>query len=173
MWQKLIAAIFVMTGASGFGYSLCREMNSEITELKIQQQMLLYIMGEISYLRRPLEEIFDILSERLEQPYSRFLGSISDKMKERNGRSLKCIWNDEINVIYAEHGISKRAKTYLGRMADCFECEGDMIQVDRLELLNQELGQEIESLIEQKKEKSRLIRVLSTLGGIMCIVLFL
>jgi hypothetical protein len=76
-------------------------------------------------------------------------------------------------VIYAEHGISKRAKTYLGRMADCFECEGDMIQVDRLELLNQELGQEIESLIEQKKEKSRLIRVLSTLGGIMCIVLFL
>jgi hypothetical protein len=58
-------------------------------------------------------------------------------------------------------------------MADCFECEGDMIQVDRLELLNQELGQEIESLIEQKKEKSRLIRVLSTLGGIMCIVLFL
>jgi stage III sporulation protein AB len=173
MWQKLIAATLCLTGSCGFGFSLCREMTKAITELKIQKQMLSYITGEISYLHRPLEEIFDILSERLDTPFDIFLKNISDEMKSRNGRTLKNIWNNNATILEKQHVISKLNIKYLKRTADCFECEGDRIQVETFELLIQEIDQEIENLAERKKENSRLISVLSALTGVLCIVLFL
>jgi stage III sporulation protein AB len=172
MWQKLIAGILCLTGASGFGYSLCRELGRNITELKTEKQMLLYIIGEISYLHRPLEEIFDILSGRVEKPFDEFLQGISVKMRERKGKRLKDIWIGEISENISKD-ISKQSVIYLERMADCFECEGDRIQVESFELLCRDIEQKIDELTEKNKENSRLIRVLSTLGGIMCIVLFL
>jgi stage III sporulation protein AB len=172
MWQKLVAAILCLTGASGFGYSLCRELSRNITELKIEKQMLLYIIGEISYLHRPLEEIFDILSERVEKPFDKFLQGVYIKMRERNGKSLKDIWTEEISEKTSKD-ISKESAIYLERMADCFECEGDRIQVESLELLCRDIEQEIEERMEKNRENDRLIKVLSTLAGILCIVLFL
>jgi stage III sporulation protein AB len=173
MWQKLVAAAFVMTGAYGFGYSICRDMSRDIAELKIEKQMLLYMMGEISYLHRPLEEIFDILSERVEKPFDWFLIEVCTKMRKRNGRSLKDIWNGELESFSTEYGISGRAIAYLERMAGYFECEGDMIQIEALKLLKHDIEQEIAELAEKKRENDRLIRVLSTLAGILCIVLLI
>lgn len=43
MWQKFIAGACVMTGALGFGWSLCGEMNHDIALLKQQKQILLYL----------------------------------------------------------------------------------------------------------------------------------
>ena len=88
MWQKLIAGACVMTGALGFGWSLCGEMNRDIQHLKTQKQILLYIMGEITYLHRPMEEIFDMVSEKAEPPYGAFFQRVSQRMKERDGMPL-------------------------------------------------------------------------------------
>ena len=73
-----------MTGALGFGWSLCGEMNSDIRHLKQQKQILLNISGEITYLHRPMEEIFDIIADKAEMPYDLFLRSVSQGMKARD-----------------------------------------------------------------------------------------
>jgi stage III sporulation protein AB len=173
MWQELVASAFVMAGASGFGYSICKDMSKDISQLKIEKQMLSYMIGEISYLHRPLEEIFDILAERVEKPFDIFLWNVSDKMRVRNGKSLNDIWEGELENFASEYGISKRAAAYLERMASNFECEGDGIQVGAFKLLNRYIEQEIEELGEKKKENDKLIRVLSALTGVLCIVLFI
>jgi stage III sporulation protein AB len=162
-----------MTGACGFGVSLCRDMDSDIKNLKIQKQMLLYIKGEISYIHRPMEEIFDILSEKFDAPYGTMLGSISDKMRERTGRSLQNIWLCEISDMNLGNEMSRICVSYLEKMSGCFGCEGGEIQVDTLELLEKEIECEISQLTEKKTQNSRLIRVLSTLAGVLCIILFL
>lgn len=173
MWQKLIAAVCVMTGAFGFGMSLCGEMGRNIYCLKIQKQMLLYITGEISYLHRPLEEIFIMLSERIDEPYSGFLKNVAEKMNERSGKSIRNIWCIEIENLKNNGGLSDMCVSYLKKTVDCFECEGDIIQVEALELLNRELDNQIEYLIDKKNENGRLIKILSTLTGVLCVVLFL
>jgi stage III sporulation protein AB len=173
MWQKLVAGIFVMIGSSGFGAALCKDMSSEIEELKVEKQILSYIMGEIAYIHRPLEEIFDILSERIETPFDELLRRIADKMRSRSGKSVTKIWQEEMKAWSVEYRITGRCIGYLERIPYCFECEGDNIQVETLELLRNEIDLEIENLLERKKENSRLIRVLSTLAGVLCIVLFL
>lgn len=47
------------------------------------------------------------------------------------------------------------------------------MQMESLKLLETELAEEIDSRSEEKEEKSRLIRTLSLLAGIFCIILFI
>ena len=170
MWQKFIAGACVMTGALGFGWSLCNEMSSQIWHLKQQKQILLYIVGEITYLHRPMEEIFDMISAKAAPPYDQFLREVSQEMKERNGKSLIAVWNEAVE---SGRDFIQIGKDYLIKMGTCFEYEGEQLQVEALGLFGTELDSEIDRLTEKKNENSRLIKVLSTLTGILCIILFL
>ena len=51
--------------------------------------------------------------------------------------------------------------------------EGKQLQVGALGLFETELDSEIDRLTAKKNENSRLIKALSTLTGILCIILFL
>ncbi|MEZ3461978.1 MAG: stage III sporulation protein AB [Lachnospiraceae bacterium] len=173
MWQKFVAGACVMTGALGFGWSLCGEMSSDIRHLKQQKQILLYILGEITYLHRPMEEIFDIMAGRAEPPYDLFLEDVARGMRERDGNSLIGIWNRAVNDRKGRAEFSRIGTEYLARMGDCFECEGEQLQVDALRLFEMEIDSEIDRITVKKNENSRLIKALSTLTGILCIILFL
>lgn len=171
MWQKFVAGVCVMTGALGFGWSLCGEMSSDIRQLKLLKQILLYMMGEITYLHRPMEEIFDMVSEKTEPPYDAFLNEVSQKLKVRSGKSLTKIWNETIHSAKITAIISQTGLDYLGKMGKCFEYEGEQLQVEALELFEMELDDEIDRLKTKKDENSKLIKALSTLTGILCIIL--
>lgn len=58
-------------------------------------------------------------------------------------------------------------------MGNCFEYEGERLQVEALRLFEREIDSEIDRLTVKKNENSRLIKALSTLTGILCIILFL
>lgn len=173
MWQKFIAGACVMTGALGFGWSLCGEMNSDIWHLKQQKQILLYISGEVTYLHRPMEEIFDLIADRAEQPYDLFLGEVARRMKERNGSALTGIWSEAVHRRRGSAEFSQAGIEYLAKMGNCFEYEGERLQAEALRLFEMEIDSEIDRLTVKRNENSRLIRALSTLTGILCIILFL
>lgn len=173
MWQKFVAGACVMTGALGFGWSLCSEMSNDIQHLKQQKQILLYIAGEITYLHRPMEEILDMTADKMEPPYSLFLCEVSRKMKERNGNSLLSIWNETVQARKNGAGFSQIGIEYLLKMGNCFEYEGEQLQVEALRLFERELDTEIDRITAKKNENSRLIKALSTLTGILCIILFM
>lgn len=173
MWQKFVAGACVMTGALGFGWSLCSEMSNDIQHLKQQKQILLYIAGEITYLHRPMEEIFDMTAGKVEQPYNLFLSDVSQRMRERNGNSLINIWNEAIHDRRSGTDFSQIGMEYLIKMGSCFEYEGEQLQVEALRLFETELDSEIDRLTAKRNENSRLIKALSTLTGILCIILFL
>lgn len=173
MWQKFVAGACVMTGALGFGWSLCGEMSSDIRHLKQQKQILLYIAGEITYLHRPMEEIFDIIAGRAEPPYNLFLHDVSRRLKERNGNSLIRIWNEAVRDRKGGADFSQTGMEYLAKMGNCFEYEGEQLQVEALRLFEMEIDSEIDRLTAKRNENSRLIKALSTLTGILCIILFM
>ena len=162
MWQKLVAGTCVMTGAVGFGLALCGELSSEISHLKKQKELLLYVIGEITYLHRPASEILHMAAERMGEPYAAFLSSTSAQLEERTGRTLAELWNENIACL-KESDIPKEALRYMVRMGACFGCEGDKMQID----------ERISVLSAKRSENSRLISALSALTGVLCIVLFL
>lgn len=172
MWQKLVAGACVMTGSVGFGLALCGELSSEISHLKKQKELLIYVIGEITYLRRPAAEILSIAAERMGKPYAEFLDNMVVQLDERSGRSLSEIWSRNVGLI-REGEIPKGALRYMERMGECFGCEGDKMQIESFRLFERELDERIAVLSAKRSENSRLINALSALTGVLCIVLFL
>lgn len=173
MWEKAIAGVCVMTGAFGFGYALCQEMKQVLLHLKEQKQLLLYIINEIAFMHRPMQEIFGTVGDRLKEPYKSFTLKISERMEERSGKKLQEIWEGEVKLLQKNGECPKDAVGTLLRMGESFGCDEDKMQIDALRLLEAELSEKISVRSQEKEEKSKLIRTLSVLAGLFCIVLFI
>lgn len=173
MWEKAVAATLVLTGAQGFGFALCQEMQCRLYHDKEQKQMLLYITGEITFLHRPMQEIFFCISNRLQEPYRTFTRTVAERMEEERGKGLHSIWEEEVNHMQHTRSYPEKAMLHLHKIGACFGCEEDELQIATITLMQKELEEEIESIKQGKEEKSRLIQTLSLLAGVFCIVLFL
>lgn len=172
LWGKIIAGMLVLTGAQGFGLALRQEMKCILYHLNEQKQMLFYIMREISFLHRPMQEIFLSLADRLQKPYNVFLKDIADNMDNGSGRTLQEIWDEELDTIEKNRCYPKAITRYLRRMKRCFCCEEDEMQKEAFAMLCEELEEERKKMQKSKDEKDRLIRTLSFLAGILCIMIF-
>ena len=58
-------------------------------------------------------------------------------------------------------------------MQNYFQCEEDEMQKESYDMLYQELVEEIEYIKKYKKEEDKLIKTLSLLAGMLCIVIFM
>ncbi len=173
LWGKIIAGVFVLMGTQGFGLALSQEMKYTLYHMNEQKQMLFYIMKEIAFLHKPMQEIFHSLSERMEKPYDAFLKKVAERMENGSGKNLPEIWMEEIEILEKNKCYSKKTFQYLREMKRCFCCEEYEMQKDVFAMLCQELEEEMNRIKKYKEEKDRLIRTLSLLAGILCIVIFI
>ncbi len=173
MWEKAFAGVCVILGASGFGWAVCQEMKQVLFHLEEQKRMLLYIQREISFMHRPMQEIFVSVSGRLKEPYQSFVLEVAACMEERDGRALGDIWRGRVEAMKKSGTYPAEAVRTLHRMEECLGCEEDKMQIDALGLWEAELSELIGMRTKEKEEKSRLIQTLSVLAGIFCIVLFI
>lgn len=173
LWGKIIAGMFILIGTQGFGIALSQEMRCLLYHFNEQKQMLFYIVREISFLHRPMQEIFLSLSERLQKPYDSFLKKVAEKMEDGSGKSLSDIWEEELKKMNKSRCYPNRTFDYLHQMKRCFCCEEDEMQKESFVMLSHELEEEVDKIKKGKEEKDRLIRTLSLLAGILCIVIFI
>ena len=92
MWEKTIAGILVIIGSFGFGLALCRDMSSVIYHLKEQKRMLEYMINEISFLHKPMKEVLEAVSEKVNEPYKTITAEILAEIKKGDGSRLSDIW---------------------------------------------------------------------------------
>ena len=162
-----------MTGAFGFGYALCQEMNNVLFNFKEQKRMLLYIINEISFMHKPMEEIFYSFGGRLKEPYASFALRIAEQMASRNGKTLCEIWHDEARLLQRSKECPKAAAAMLFRIGESLGYDGDKMQIDALRLIDAELSEEIENRTRENEDKCKLVRTLSVLAGLFCVVLLI
>ncbi len=139
--------------------------------MKKLKELLNYITGEIEYLKRPMAEIFRLAAERIDAPYVELLEIVAEGLGERSGKPLGELWHEGLAKV--RDNFAKEAFVYVEKMGHCFGLEGDKMQIESLKLFERELDDEIARLNARQGENCRLIRALSALAGILCIVLFL
>ena len=173
MWGKIVAGMHVLIGTQGFGMALSQEMKCILYHMNEQKQMLFYMEREISFLHRPMQEIFFSLSGRLQKPYDSFVKRVAEQMDDGSGRGLADIWEMEIDELYKNKCYPSKTFFYLSRMKRCFCCEEDEMQKEAFAMLSFELEESMDKMRKGKEEKDRLIRTLSLLAGVLCIVIFI
>ena len=172
MWQKTVAAALVLCGTQGFGYALCQEMQCLLYHDTEQKQLLLYMTREIAFLHRPMQELLEHISEKLQEPYRGLTASVAQEMRKDDGRGLHTIWQEQLEKLRESRYYPIQAINHLAGIGECLGCEEAELQLASLRLQMEELDEEIEKLKCRKEERSRLIQTLSLLTGIFCIVLF-
>lgn len=173
MWGRIVAGALIIVGAEGIGMAYCQEMKCKLHHQTKQKHMLLYIEREIDFLHRPMLEIFENISERLGNPYGDFLMEVVDKMKKNRGKTLYNAWNESIEWLVENKKLKKDYFEYLYKIGNCFGCEEDELQISMLKLVNSDLEEEIEALKGNMGEREKLIKTLSLLAGVFCVVMFI
>ena len=173
MWEKAFAGILVIIGAQGFGYALCQDMQCRLYHNNQQKELLLYMVREISFLHRPMVEILETVSEQLNKPYSEFTKEVARRMEEGNGEGLGTIWQEETNKLKNSRCYPKTSIQNLSKIGKCIGCEEDEMQIETLNIMRMELDEEIKRTRRERDEKGKMIRPLSLIAGIFCVVLFL
>ena len=79
-------------------------------------------------------------------PYDLFLRSVSQGMKARDGKSLVSIWNAAVRDRKNGAGPLTDRHNVSGKMGNCFEYEGERLQVEALRLFEREIDSEIDRL---------------------------
>ncbi len=173
MWQKTIAGMLVIIGTFGFGRALCNDINCVLYHLKEQRRMLTYIINEISFMHKPMQEIFEIINEKLNEPYKTFIKNILKEMDNRNGIKLEDIWKKEVKNIKNTNAYPQKAVSNLLAFKSCFGEQKDKMQIEAFRMFEAELCEEINRLSKEKAEKCKLIQTLSILTGVFCVILFI
>lgn len=172
MWEKAVAATLVIIGTQGFGCALCQEMQSKLYHEKEEKQMLLYMRNEIEFLHRPLQEIFDEIKDKVKEPYGTFLKNVSKRMQQGDGKTLKCLWYEELCKLEKGKSYPKEAMEYLKRIGENLGAAQDTFQSSALKLLQMELEDDINKNKKIKDEKTKLIQTLSLITGVFCVIVF-
>lgn len=173
MWEKAFAGILVVLGTQGFGYALCQNMKCRLYHNNQQKELLLYMIREISFLHRPIAEILEAASEQLDMPYSKFTQTVARRMEDGKGDGLGTIWQEETEKLKDSRCYPKTSMQNLSNIGKSVGCEEDEMQVEALNVMRMELEEEIKRTRCESEEKGKLIRPLSLIAGIFCVVLFL
>lgn len=171
MWRYIVTDLMIISGAYGFGYALCNDFRNDIEHLKMQRRILFNIESEIIYLHRTLDEIFEVISEKTIYPYNKFLQKNAKALRERSGKGIIQIWNNNICII--EKILNKKTIKYLIKMGKILGNEDGNAQVGEIKLLEKEIDDEIECLEKQLSQKEKIIKTLSLLSGIFILIVFL
>lgn len=173
MLGRFAAAVMVIVGAVGFGHAICQENQVELEHLKKQKRMLLYMIREISFLHRPIQEVFLAIYSKLDEPYSNFMYGIFCEMDKDEGVSMQDAWNKMVEKVQLEKTGLRKSKITLDMIRDSVGCGEDTMQIEALKLVEMEIEDTIDKMQKEKAEKYKLIHTLSILAGIFCVVLFI
>lgn len=168
---KIAGIVFVVLASWGYGSGLIRQVRLHRDNLFACRELLDLLLGEIKYGKTPLGEAFQMIAQRLKEPFNSTLQQIAKELSGKQYESLLEIWNrcfqekqkellfteEEMRILY---GIGKN----LGYL------DTDM-QMRHLTLYQKQVDGFLEQMEQTVKEKTKLYRSLSLMVGAMVILL--
>lgn len=92
---KGVGILCILAGSTGIGVVMAKELDLRIRELLTLQQMILFIRGEIRYMRQPLTDTFFHVSGSAPEPFRQFFSCTAKELEQRRGRTAGEIWRPE------------------------------------------------------------------------------
>ena len=169
MTIKLIGAIFVVVGCTGFGYLVASNINQECNSLRQLMTALDYILCEISYRRTPLPELFRLTSTVCSGDLCRLFLTIANELERQALQNAnKCI----LTALNKHPGVPKYTAhciTLLGQTIGMFNLSG---QIKSIESVKVEADRLLALCNENLSSKSRCYKTLGISAGAALAIIF-
>lgn len=172
MFVKILASIFVLTGTLGYGYCLIRDLLFGMRHLETQRKILMMMQGEIHHFHRNFPDTCELVGEKSEEPYHDFLIEVAKEMNAWKGKSLRQIWNIELQKAFP----NVKKQTYMqtfAHLAEDMNCQESDMQVQTINYAKEMIEEQLHNWKQKYIQNRNLIIWLSGIAGFVCIVLFL
>lgn len=168
---KLLGAIFLAGGATGYSFCICRDLKLRLTMLKELKYMYELIQSEICYTALPVLLVFENISEKVKPPFGRMLKNMVKRAEMDGGKTLTEIWRQAAGDVLAQIPLTKEQKESVAGFSESLGMSDKEGQARAL----QRKIEEVENwIIHQEKESSqqqKLIMSMGIAGGLFLVIL--
>ena len=156
--------------ALGFWYSL--NMKKRIRNLHLMQTVLHMLAGEIGFTGRILEEAFEDISNRLEDPFSSFFQHVSERMQNQDGTGLIQIWKESEDMFMGS-GLKEEDLELFRKLGNELGFLDVDMQLRTLELLEMQVKETTGRLEKNCEASCKMYQSLGILGALTVIVVMI
>ncbi len=168
---KLIGACLIVCGCCGLGRKVVSGYRGRMNALQELCNILELMAGEIHYERSSLPQCCERVAAHLHPPFSVRFHRISERMKENRGVSFAGIFRQETEDLLEERPLRKGDIEKFWEFTETTGfADGDM-QVRALRRSVEHLKEERQKLLEEEKEKGKVVKGLSIMSGLLIVLI--
>lgn len=170
---RLVGAILVLVGSTGFAIGLCRELKEGLINLRYVIGILDAFLSEIGFRRLPLSECCNSISKELMEPYGQILKGIYFAYeREGEGKFGDC-WKREMEKGLSKVTLTKEEREIVIRLFDG-EVAYDMErQINILESKKRMLEKNLRVREQEFAEKKRIYTTLGVMAGFLLVLILI
>lgn len=171
--QRITGILMIISACTAMGFRLGMDMENRLKSLREIQRMMGMLKGEIQYAATPLREAFEVLAERMEQPFCEYLQKTAADMELRDGKTIAAILEDNAQMLYGKSGLKTADIKSLVRAGARLGYLDTEMQIRTIDLYLEELEKECRLAQEEYQGKVKVYRCLGFMGGLFAAVIFL
>ena len=111
MGMKIAGAVCIIVACTAMGFSFSFRLRCRYGELTELKKILYLLSGEIRFGGSTLDEAFEMVRDRCEEPYRGFFSALSGELKKGGGRTLSQIWREAVNEKLPDPGCPGKTGT--------------------------------------------------------------
>lgn len=163
------------TACTSAGLWSAWEVKKHLDELYRVQKIIQKIISEMNYHYKDLGQILEHIGDQEGKPYQEWLGSISNRMKDKKGIRFEQMWRESIEEKLGRGNsrLTKEERYQLQSVGNAFgQVDGKL----QLQIFHQFLQQWEEEIRIQRTEiagKQKLRRTLGVTSGIFLVILLM
>lgn len=172
MW-RMMGFLLIITACTAIGFRSGMDVENRLKSLREIQRMMGMLKGEIQYAATPLQEAFEMLALRMEQPFNGYLKKTAADMELKDGRTIAAILEDNSRMVYSKSGLKPADIKSLIRAGARLGYLDTEMQIRTIDLYLEELEKECRLAEEEYQGKVKVYRCLGFMGGLFAAVIFL
>ena len=169
--QKVMGILLILISCVVLGMGQSLALSKRLHGLEALLRMTVLIKGELRFAGVSLADAFDGASARMGGACGEFLRSVSQELKEKNGKNFASIFRECAVVHLDGLGLKKEEKRLLFSLGDHLGYLDLEMQMKQLTIYEEELSRLMEELRRELPEKKKVCQSMGILGGILLAIL--
>lgn len=172
MYIKAIGGIFFLSSAAAIGFLKAEELKERVKQLQELKRMIMFLQGELRFHRAELSEAFENISERMGEPFKRFLQETAKKLEQREAGGFEGIWRENLKILLHTEGFVKEDTQLLELLGSSLGYLDLTMQTENLNLVLIRTEEAIEYAKKQQESKGKLYQTMGvTVGALLTLLI--
>lgn len=168
---KIAGVLLVLAGTSGYGRYLCLGLERYEKQLFTVRNIFGMMQCERAGRKLPYAQILKYTAKKAEEPFGTLLTEIAQEMEKNREDDVGALWKWGMEKHRKELLLQEEERELMVMFAQNFASDDEGGKLSQI--CFSRLDERIMRMAEEKKEKQKLYRMVSMLGGIFLVILLL